>query len=114
MVDDESEGVPGLSPREVRDRLIEGRSLTLLDVRTESERDHVHLEDDRWVPMDQVAGRLGEIGDLPRPLVVYCHHGLRSLRVARALKDRGIEDVYNLSGGIDAWARKVDPDMPRY
>lgn len=113
-MDEASEKVPGLSPREVRDRLGEGCSLALLDVRTESERDHVHLEDDLWVPMDQVSGRLEEIRDLPRPLVVYCHHGMRSQRVARALADRGIEDVYNLSGGIDAWARQVDPDMPRY
>lgn len=103
-----------MSPRDVQERIREDRPVALLDVRTRSERELVHLEDDLWVPMDQVVDRLETVRELARPLVVYCHHGLRSHRVVRALQDRGLEDVYNLAGGIDAWAQQVDPEMLRY
>ena len=49
-----------------------------------------------------------------RPLIVYCHHGVRSLATARWLVAQGIPDVANLEGGIDAWSRTVDPAVPRY
>ncbi|MEE8306244.1 MAG: rhodanese-like domain-containing protein, partial [Gammaproteobacteria bacterium] len=48
------------------------------------------------------------------PLVVMCHGGMRSLQVAQYLTDQGFADVYNLSGGIDAWSQEVDPAVPRY
>ena len=47
-------------------------------------------------------------------IVVVCHHGMRSLQVAQFLKQSGLERVFNLSGGIAAWAAQVDPDMPQY
>ena len=47
-------------------------------------------------------------------IVVVCHHGMRSLQVAQFLKQAGLAQVYNLSGGIAAWAAQVDPDMPQY
>ena len=63
------------------------------------------------VPMQQVPGRLDEI---PRdqPVVVVCHHGMRSLQVAHFLAAQGYADVANLTGGIDAWSRSVDPTVP--
>ena len=48
------------------------------------------------------------------PIIVYCHHGIRSLNVARYLAHVGFENVANLQGGIDAWARQIDPSLPRY
>lgn len=108
------EEVPSMSPRDVQERMARDRPLALLDVRTESERELVRLEDDLWVPMDRLMDRLEAIRALDRPRVVYCHHGLRSHRAARVLMDRGFRDVYNLAGGIDAWAQQVDPEMPRY
>lgn len=47
-------------------------------------------------------------------LVIYCHHGVRSFRAAQALEQMGYSDVYSLVGGIDAWSRDIEPDVPRY
>uniref|UniRef100_UPI00359FA028 rhodanese-like domain-containing protein n=1 Tax=Neisseria dentiae TaxID=194197 RepID=UPI00359FA028 len=48
------------------------------------------------------------------PIVVYCHHGVRSLHTAMYLADAGFDELYNLQGGIDAWSLQVDPAVPRY
>jgi len=103
-----------MSPREVVRRIQGDETVGLLDVRRAAERQIVHLEDDAWVPMDRVEERLEVIRRLPRPRVVYCHHGIRSHRVVGFLRERGMRGVYNLTGGIDAWARTVDPGLPRY
>jgi rhodanese-related sulfurtransferase len=52
--------------------------------------------------------------DASRPIVCVCHHGMRSMQVAAFLARRGFDDVWNLTGGIDAWAREVDPSCPTY
>jgi rhodanese-related sulfurtransferase len=58
----------------------------------------------------------GHIADLPRdhPLVILCHHGNRSSMVADFLRGNGFENVFNLAGGIDAWAQVIEPEMARY
>jgi rhodanese-related sulfurtransferase len=65
------------------------------------------------LPMQEVPARRGEL-PADRDIVVVCHHGMRSLQVAHFLQQAGIERVFNLAGGIAAWAEQVDPDMPRY
>jgi rhodanese-related sulfurtransferase len=57
-----------------------------------------------------------QLDALPRehPLIVICHHGVRSTMVTEFLRNSGFDNVWNLAGGIDAWARLVEPDMPRY
>jgi rhodanese-related sulfurtransferase len=57
--------------------------------------------------------RLGEL-DPSKPLVVMCHTGARSRRVAEYLLGNGFDEVYNLAGGIDAWSREIDADVPIY
>jgi rhodanese-related sulfurtransferase len=68
------------------------------------------------IPMGQLPLRLDEVEDRSRgqPLVVYCHHGQRSLVVAHWLVAQGFSEVVNLDGGIDAWSRDVDAAVPRY
>ena len=63
--------------------------------------------------MNTVPSRLQDL-DPERPLVCVCHHGGRSMQVAIFLERNGFPDVYNLSGGVDAWALEVDPKMARY
>lgn len=65
------------------------------------------------IPMREIPLRLPE---LPRDkdLVVHCHHGTRGEQVAYFLQQQGYEKLYNLQGGIDAWAREIDPNMPTY
>ena len=65
------------------------------------------------IPMGQIPARTGEL-DPDRPVVCICHHGMRSMQVAIFLERRGFSQVWNLSGGIDAWAREVDPSCPTY
>lgn len=65
------------------------------------------------VPMMQIPMRLADI-DRSRPVVCICHHGMRSAQVVAFLVQQGYASVYNLTGGIDAWSRDVDPSVPRY
>ena len=86
---------------------------TILDVREESELSICRIECALNIPMAEVPYRYEE---LPRdaPLIVFCHHGIRSHKVVEYLKARGFENAINLTGGIHAWANEVDAEMPRY
>jgi adenylyltransferase/sulfurtransferase len=85
----------------------------LLDVREDSEVATCRVEGSRHIPMGQIPGHLGT---LPRdqPILVLCHHGGRSMRVTQFLRANGFGQVTNVAGGIDAWARHIDPALPRY
>ncbi|WP_283759471.1 rhodanese-like domain-containing protein [Roseofilum casamattae] len=52
--------------------------------------------------------------DTDKPTAVICHHGMRSQQMCQWLFDRGFTQLYNISGGIDAYSRLVDPSVPRY
>ena len=85
----------------------------ILDVREDNEFSICNIEGALHIPMAEVPDRYAE---LPKdaPLIVFCHHGMRSLKVVEYLKARGLENAINLSGGIHAWANEVDTEMPRY
>ncbi len=85
----------------------------LLDVREPYERDLAKIEPSLHIPMRDVPERLEEIPK-DREIVVYCHGGARSAMIAGFLESRGYRNVANLTGGIDAWSRTVDPKVPRY
>jgi rhodanese-related sulfurtransferase len=113
--------VPELSPRALRERLDAGGALTLLDVREPRERAFcsIHVAEptcDLHIPMRQVPSHLEELAAAVArgPLVVYCHHGVRSMAVAEWLIERGLGGILNLQGGVDAWSREVDSTVPRY
>lgn len=113
--------VAELSARGLKDRLDRGEPLAVLDVREDHERAYAAIpvpptSADLHVPLGQVAARFGEIAAAAggRPLVVYCHHGIRSEVAAIWLVRRGVEEVHNLGGGIEAWSIRVDPGIPRY
>jgi adenylyltransferase/sulfurtransferase len=107
--------VPELSPTELRRRWAAEtqRDTVLLDVREPDEIEVAQLPEALHIPMRQVPERLA---DLPRDrtIVVMCHAGGRSARVAEYLIANGFEHVFNLRGGIDAWSVEVDPTIPRY
>ena len=88
-------------------------SVLLLDVREDDERAAAAIHPSLHIPMDQLPSRLEEI-PRDRELIVFCHHGSRSLMVAGYLEGRGFDRVLNLAGGIDAWSARVDPKVPRY
>lgn len=85
----------------------------LLDVREPWEYEYCHIADSTLLPMGEIPQRLTEI-DRARPVVVICHHGMRSLQTATYLKANGFTQLLNLQGGVDAWANEVDPTMKKY
>ncbi len=85
----------------------------LLDVREPWEFQTCHLDDAVLVPMRDIPARLADL-DLDAPIVCICHHGARSMQVASFLAARGATDIHNLTGGVAAWAREVDPAFPTY
>jgi rhodanese-related sulfurtransferase len=85
----------------------------LLDVREPWELSLASLPQVVNIPMAQIPDRLEELAP-DREIVVICHHGSRSLLVAAFLKQNGFDAVINLTGGIDAWSREVDPAVPIY
>ena len=93
--------------------LLKSTNATVLDVREENELSICRIEGALHIPMVEVPDRYAE---LPKdsPLIVFCHHGMRSLKVVEYLKARGLENAINLTGGIHAWANEVDAEMPRY
>ena len=65
------------------------------------------------IPMREIPSRLGELPQ-DRPILCYCHHGMRSMQVVRFLRQQGFDEAVNVDGGIDAWSQQVDPAVPRY
>lgn len=86
--------------------------VTLVDVREPWEAEIASLPNAVLLPLGDLPARLEEIGD-ERPVVLYCHHGIRSAAALRILRDAG-RDARHLEGGIDAWSRAVDPTIVRY
>ena len=91
----------------------EGRDFDVLDVRQPEEHAAAHIAGATLIPLRELPQRLGEL-DAARPLVVHCHHGMRSLQAVHLLRSRGFAQARSMAGGIDAWSREVDPSVPRY
>jgi rhodanese-related sulfurtransferase len=109
-------GVPELSPTEFIERWpdhAQGAAVVLLDVREHAELEVAAVPAAVHIPMREVPARLAEF-DRNAPLVVMCHSGGRSRRVAEYLSSNGFSQVFNLRGGIDAWSTEIDPQVPRY
>lgn len=103
-----------ITPTELDLRLHDGASQPLLlDVREPNEFSYCRIKGSVNLPMGRVLAGLAEL-DPKRETVVICHHGMRSAQVANFLATNGFENVSNLSGGVAAWARDVDPSMPTY
>ncbi len=105
--------VKRISGEQLRELLRQTPRPTLLDVRSESEHEAFALPDSTLIPLQQLADRLDEL-DTKSPVVVYCHHGIRSVVGAMLLLRKGFTDVYSLRGGIDQWQRELqDPHHAR-
>ncbi len=92
-----------------------GSSPLLLDCRTPEEHATACIVGAVLIPMQELPARLAEIEAWrDAPLVVHCHHGMRSLRVAQWLREQGFPRAQSMAGGIDAWSETIDPTVPRY
>lgn len=104
-----------ITPHELALQIENGHPIRLLDVRQPWENELARLPDSTLLPLNELPARAGEIANEPGTLlVVYCHHGVRSLSAAAYLRRLGHVNVTSLAGGIDAWSCEVDPTVPRY
>jgi rhodanese-related sulfurtransferase len=103
-----------ISAGDVKAMLKRGDQFTLLDVREPWELEKARLDRSRNIPMGDVPTRAHQELDPEKHIVVMCHHGVRSLSVTNWLRQQGFEKVQSMRGGIDGWARTVDPKVPLY
>src|ERR1700684_2949784 len=102
-----------VAPREVKEKLARGEKIVFLDVREQWEYDTSHIEGSVLIPMREIPGNLQRIENSDQ-IVVFCHHGMRSLDVAAWLRTQGVEGARSMAGGIDRWSTEIDPKVPRY
>ena len=87
----------------------------LLDVREPVEYEIARIEGAKLIPLTELPQRIDELEEYRHgTIVIYCHHGIRSLKAVDYLQSRGFSSLKNLKGGIDAWSSSVDSSIPRY
>ena len=106
-------GVQTLSVTEFKTWRDDNKDCVLLDVREDGEVAYASIDGHTHIAMNLIPLCHNELPD-DKPIVVYCHHGMRSMQVALFLEHAGFSDVYNLSGGIEAWSVQIDPGVARY
>ncbi|GIU75337.1 MAG: rhodanese-like domain-containing protein [Bryobacteraceae bacterium] len=115
MMTNESVLAMEITPDQAAQLLAEGKA-TLIDVREPHEYLLARIEGAELIPMHMVPERLQDLEAAAdeKLLIVYCHHGIRSLSVVEWLRRQGVEQCVSLIGGIDLWSRQIDPTVPRY
>ena len=103
-----------ITPEEVKAKLDAGEEFVLLDVREPWEFETARVDGAKLIPMGDVASRAHQELDPEEPIVVLCHHGVRSMNVTVWLRQQGFENAQSMRGGIDAWSRRVDGKVPMY
>jgi rhodanese-related sulfurtransferase len=103
-----------ITPEEVRSKLDAGEGFVLLDVREPWEFETARIDGAKLIPMRDVPSRAHQELDPEGPIVVLCHHGVRSMNVTVWLRQQGFEKAQSMRGGIDAWSRRVDGKVPMY
>ncbi len=108
-----------VTPREVKGLLASPPDgLILLDCRNADERQIAKIDAAVHIPMGDIERRFDELetddGARTAPIIVHCHHGVRSMKVTGMLRALGFADVRSMAGGIDLWAADIDPRVPRY
>lgn len=102
-----------ISPEETKALLKGANPPKLLDVREKAEWDIVHIKGATLAPKPKLE-EIAKSWDKSTPIICYCHHGMRSMTAAGFLKAQGFSDVRSMSGGINAWAKQIEPGMKTY
>jgi rhodanese-related sulfurtransferase len=103
-----------ITPEEVKSKLDAAEPFTLLDVRELWEFETAHIDGAKLIPMGDVPSRAHQELDPEDHVIVVCHHGVRSMNVTMWLRQQGFEKAQSMRGGIDAWSRRVDGEVPMY
>src|ERR1700732_328262 len=105
--------VPAISVHELKRKLDARETIQLIDVREPFEFEIARIDGAKLIPLGQLADRLHELKRNSHT-VVHCHRGPRSAQAVEMLRRAGFAHVYNLEGGIDAWADEIDPATQKY
>jgi len=104
-----------MSVQQLAEKLAAQAPVYLLDVRQAWEHELTSLPGSQLIPLDQLTARAAEVQPAAGvPVIVYCHHGIRSRSGAALLERLGQTEVFSLAGGIDAWSLRIDAKVPRY
>ncbi|HZS10246.1 MAG TPA: rhodanese-like domain-containing protein [Blastocatellia bacterium] len=103
-----------ISVTELKSAIHAGRKFRLIDVREPGEYDIARIDGAELKPLGQIATWAQQLPDKDEEIILHCHHGMRSAQACEFLSRQGFTNVKNLSGGIDAWSRQVDPTVPLY
>jgi adenylyltransferase/sulfurtransferase len=101
-----------IQPHEVKAMLERGAKFLLVDVRNDWEHQTCRIEGAKLVPLNTIPANIGVFEEAD-DVVVFCHHGMRSLDAAAFLRQQGV-NARSMAGGIDRWSAEVDPKVPRY
>jgi rhodanese-related sulfurtransferase len=103
-----------ITPAEVKAKLDSGAAVRMIDVREPEEHRICRIEGARLIPMRSIPQHLQELDSDDGAIVVFCHHGVRSLSVVDWLRRQNVENCRSMAGGIDRWTLEIDPGIPRY
>ena len=103
-----------ITPAEVSALRKQGIALRLIDVREPTEHAICHIDGAELIPMRNVPDHVSDLDRDDSRIVVFCHHGMRSLSVVDWLRRQGIENCQSMAGGIDLWSTQIDPAVARY
>jgi adenylyltransferase/sulfurtransferase len=102
-----------IAPIEVKKRMDQAQQLLFIDVREKWEHETAHIPGSVLIPLREIPGHLGQFEDA-NEVILFCHHGMRSLDAAAWLRSQGVAGARSMSGGIDRWSIEVDSTIPRY
>ena len=104
-----------ISVRETEQRLASGDAVRLVDVRDPEEFAYCQLPGAELIPLPTVPiDAAAKLPDRDAEIIVYCHHGMRSMHATQQLRALGYANARSMAGGIDRWSREIDPSVPRY
>ena len=102
-----------IAPRDVDDSIRRGDKFLFVDVRERWEFEASHIEGATLIPLREIPGNLAKFEGADQ-VVLFCHHGMRSLDAAGWLRSQGVPGAKSMAGGIDRWSAEIDPLVPRY
>lgn len=105
-----------ITPQDVKQKIDSADRIVLVDCREPFEHQIAHIEGAHLIPMNTIPARLQQIESIAdeATIIVYCHHGMRSMSVVNWLREQGVTECQSMRGGIDAWSVLVDPQVARY
>jgi adenylyltransferase/sulfurtransferase len=102
-----------ITPREVKSMIDRGEKFLFVDVREKWEFETSWIKDAVLVPMREIPANLAKFEEADQ-IILFCHHGIRSLDAAAWLRSQDIASAKSMAGGIDRWSAEIDPSVPRY